>query len=68
VSADRVVAKHGVDAADAVHELGNTKVDDGARKRKGVEPREGELTAHQLQHRIGRERRRFVEILIEPRG
>src|SRR5207302_642409 len=63
-----VVAEHCVDAADAVDELRYPEVDDGARKRERFSPVETMLATHQLEHVLGRERGRLVEVLVEAEG
>ena len=56
----------GVHAADAVHHLRDPQVDDDARERERLTPLEAVLAAHELEHRVDRERRRLVEVLVEP--
>jgi hypothetical protein len=62
------VWKHRVHAADAVDELRDAEVDDQARERKRIPPFEAVLSPHQLEHRVGGERRSLVEVLVEPEG
>ena len=54
-----------MDAADAVHELRDAQVDDGARERERLAALESVLAPHQLQHVVDGERGRLVEILVE---
>src|SRR5262245_37636910 len=65
---NRVVAQHGVDALDAVHELGHAHVDDHARERQRIPALEPELAAHQPEHPVDGLRSRLVEILVEAEG
>src|SRR4249919_959809 len=64
--ADRGVRQHRVDALRAVHELGDTQVDDDARERQRLTSAEAMLALHEVEHSLDRDRRSLVEILVEP--
>ena len=63
--AKRVVREPRVDSANAVDHLRDAQVDDDARERERLATFETVLAPHELEHRVDRDRRRLVEILVE---
>ena len=59
------MCKHRVDAERTVDKLCDAEVDDKARQRKRVTTLEIVLSPHEVEHCIGRDRSRLVEILVE---